>query len=163
MSAHDPELTSSGSKSRSAAPSAGPRCAVLSVGSTGTLSSETAQLHHAAWRSSGRVAARGWAQQGAMPVVGFLGSLSPDFFASPLGKTSGKRRPRRPERDDRIPLVASRFLTGSSQGRTKKKGRIMQRLFVLSALAFTAVAGAATAVPGEDAPPPWAYGFATPV
>src|SRR5262249_14630524 len=59
MSAHDPELTSSGSKSRSAAPSAGPRCAILSVGSTGTLSSETAQLHHDAWRSSVCLAALG--------------------------------------------------------------------------------------------------------
>src|SRR5215472_17232975 len=39
----------------------------------------------------------------------------------------------------------------------------MQKLFVVSALAFTAVAGAATAVQGEDAPPAWAYGFATPV
>src|SRR6516162_7995290 len=39
----------------------------------------------------------------------------------------------------------------------------MKKLFVVSALAFTAVAGAATVVQGEDAPPPWAYGFATPV
>jgi cytochrome c553 len=39
----------------------------------------------------------------------------------------------------------------------------MKKLFVASALAFAAVAGAATAVQGEDAPPPWAYGFATPV
>src|SRR5260370_31858143 len=39
----------------------------------------------------------------------------------------------------------------------------MKKLFVASALAFTAVAGAATAVQGEDAPPPWAYGFPTPV
>src|SRR5262245_32643851 len=39
----------------------------------------------------------------------------------------------------------------------------MKKLFVASALAFTAVAGAATAVQGEDAPPAWAYGFATPV
>src|SRR5215470_8069627 len=39
----------------------------------------------------------------------------------------------------------------------------MKKLFVTSVLAFTAVAGAATAVQGEDAPPPWAYGFATPV
>ena len=39
----------------------------------------------------------------------------------------------------------------------------MKKLFVASALAFAAVAGAATAVHGEDAPPPWAYGFTTPV
>jgi len=39
----------------------------------------------------------------------------------------------------------------------------MKKLFVASALALTTVAGAATAVQGEDAPPPWAYGFATPV
>src|SRR6266849_2359442 len=39
----------------------------------------------------------------------------------------------------------------------------MKKLFVASALAFAAVAGAATAVQGEDAPPPWAYGFTTPV
>ena len=39
----------------------------------------------------------------------------------------------------------------------------MKKLFVASALAFAAVAGAATVVQGEDAPPPWAYGFATPV
>ena len=39
----------------------------------------------------------------------------------------------------------------------------MKKLFVASALAFAAVAGAATAVQGEDVPPPWAYGFATPV
>src|SRR5262245_6694450 len=39
----------------------------------------------------------------------------------------------------------------------------MKKLFVASALAFAAMAGAATAVQGEDAPPPWAYGFTTPV
>ena len=39
----------------------------------------------------------------------------------------------------------------------------MKKLFAASALAFAAMAGAATAVQGEDAPPPWAYGFATPV
>src|SRR5262249_31082571 len=59
MTGRDPELTSPGSKSRSAAPSAGPRCAILSVGSTGTLGSETAQVHHAARRRGGGMAARG--------------------------------------------------------------------------------------------------------
>src|SRR5262249_61618425 len=44
-----------------------------------------------------------------------------------------------------------------------KRGRIMKKLFVASALAFAAVAGAATALQGEDAPPPWAYGFTTAV
>src|ERR1700730_9681818 len=38
----------------------------------------------------------------------------------------------------------------------------MKKLFAASALAFAAMAGAATPVQGEDAPPPWAYGFATP-
>src|SRR5262245_48256482 len=39
----------------------------------------------------------------------------------------------------------------------------MKKLFVASALAFTAVVGAATAGKGEAARPPWAYRFATPV
>src|SRR5499427_882939 len=39
----------------------------------------------------------------------------------------------------------------------------MKKLFAASALAFATVAGASTAVQGADAPPPWAYGFATPV
>ena len=40
----------------------------------------------------------------------------------------------------------------------------MKKLFVAAiALAFAAVAGAATAVQADDAPPPWAYGFTSPV
>ena len=36
-------------------------------------------------------------------------------------------------------------------------------LLVATALAFGAVAGVGTAVQAADAPPPWAYGFTTPV
>jgi cytochrome c553 len=36
-------------------------------------------------------------------------------------------------------------------------------LVVATALAFAAAAGAATAAQADDAPPPWAYGFTTPV
>ena len=46
---------------------------------------EAARVHRAARQRSGRVAARGAAQQPAMPVIGFLNSASPDGYAVPVG------------------------------------------------------------------------------
>src|SRR6476469_1181698 len=43
------------------------------------------------------------------------------------------------------------------------EGKMKIWLLVATALAFGAAAGVGTAVQAADAPPPWAYGFTTPV
>src|SRR5262249_47669905 len=56
-----------------------------------------------------------------------------------------------PGRADSMIVV---FLDRQSARSDQETGEIMKKLFVASALVITAVAGAATAVQGEDAPPP---------
>src|SRR5262245_61584508 len=82
MTDFDPELTSADSKSRNAVDVLHHRgCAILSVGSTETLGSETARFHRRARRRGGGVAARGARAAAGDAGGGFLSRSSPRSYA----------------------------------------------------------------------------------
>src|SRR5262245_62241296 len=74
MTDFDPELTSADSKSRNAVDVLHHRgCAILSVGSTETLGSETARFHRRTRRCCSRLAARGARAAGESAKARILG------------------------------------------------------------------------------------------
>src|SRR5262245_1266135 len=87
--------------------SAVPRCAILSVESTGGISGEAARLRHARWRRGGRVAARGPRAAGdaggRISWCGFARAVRAADGGIPP-RLGGSQLRRGAQRRDRIPL-----------------------------------------------------------